>query len=150
MANRTQREKEDRLLDYIAAHQKEITRYLIVVLVGEVWQWFLSGFLYNLLPVLKPFQSACSFLLWGLPYFIVCKLWVWKQKNDDRFIWMMQGMKFVMCVIVIGLLRSVLIGVLGLLTSRPAVINMITISSCEILYFIAMLKIVLKPPKSRF
>lgn len=145
MKNTTQRQREDRLLDYIATHQKEIMRYLTVVLIGEIWQWVLATFIYNLVPFFKAYQSAFSFLFWALPYFVVCKLWVWRQRGDDKYTWMMQSMKFIMCGIVIGLIRLIVVDLLGLMVGSAAVLNMLTVLCSEVLYFLAMYKIVLKP-----
>ena len=149
MAKKGRWEREDKLLDYIAAHQKEITRYLIVVLIGEVWQWLLGRVIYPLVPPMQTYSTAFTFLLWALPYFLACKLWVWQQTGDDRFVWMMQGMKFIMSIIVIALLRGVLFSLLKGLSDRPTFVNMLGILFSEALYFIAMLKVVLKPVKRR-
>ena len=138
-------EREDKLLDYIAGHKSEILRYLVVVLAGEIVRWGI-GIVCALVPALLPFQAALTFLLWGLPYFIACKLWVWRQSGDNGYVWATQGMKFLMCIFVIAFINMLL----GMLLSSlgETATRLLTNIVWEILYFLAMLKIVLKTKKT--
>ena len=142
-------QREDKLLDYIASHQAEITRYLVVVLVSELWRWTLDNVIYNLLPVLQIFRTGCTFLLWALPYFLVCKLWVWKQKGDSGYNWCVQGMKFIMAIIIIGILGGVLDSVMNLMNLGTSVQAICGHLVEEILYFIAMFKFIIRPENQK-
>ena len=139
-------EREDRLLDYIASHKAEITRYLIVVLIGELWRWILDNIIYNLSPVFLSFRSGFTFLLWAVPFFFACKLWVWKQRGDDGYTWGIQGMKFIMSIIIIAVINA-LCGFLMqewlLLGDKMTVLLGHLIE--EILYFVAMFKFIIRP-----
>ena len=139
-------EKEDKLLDYIAGHKKEILRYLIVVLVGEILRWGL-GLLCAILPQLLPFQTAITFILWGLPYFVVCKLWVWEQKNDNGYVWATQSLKFIMTILVVALLTALSQWLMAIAQMNDGIIKLLSNMIWELLYFVAMLKFVLKPAK---
>ena len=142
-------EREDRLLDYIASHKQEILRYLIVVLIGELWRWTLDNIIYNLSDFLLTYRSGFTFLLWALPYFVACKLWVWKQK-DNGYVWGVQGIKFIMAILLIALINVlcsiVMKNLLMLNTSMMALFGH-TIE--EILYFIAMYYFILQPHKQK-
>lgn len=143
-------EREDRTLDYIASHKGEITRYLIVVLVSEVWRWVLDNVIYNLSPLLQNYENVLTFSLWALPYFIVCKLWVWKQKGDDGYTWGIQGMKFVMTIIIIAVINALCGFVMKELMMLGK--NMIILFGHlieEILYFFAMFKFIIQPEKKK-
>ncbi len=139
-------EREDRLLDYIAEHKAEILRYLVVVLIGEVLRWGL-GILCAVIPRLLPFQSAVTFLCWGLPYFVVCKLWVWKQSGDTSFVWAAQSLKFIMTILAVALLMIPVQLIFELLALPVAASKLLSNIIWEILYFLAMLKFVLKVKK---
>lgn len=142
---KTNWQREDKLLDYIVTHKTEITRYLVVVLVGELWRWTLDNIIYNLVPFMKTFSNGFTFFLWALPYFVVCKLWVWKQR-DDGYTWGMQGLKFLMSIFVIMIANS-LVGVLfnSILMLGTALSVSLSHLIEEILYFLAMFYFVLKP-----
>ncbi|MBQ6947314.1 MAG: hypothetical protein IJN42_04625 [Clostridia bacterium] len=139
-------EKEDKLLDYIAGHKKEILRYLVVVLVGEVLRWGL-GVLCAVVEPLLPFQTALTFLCWGLPYFIVCKLWVWEQRGDSGYLWAMQSLKFIMTILAVALLTGLSQKLLAGAGLGDSAIRLLSNMLWEILYFVAMLKFVLTPQK---
>lgn len=149
MANKSKKarwEREDKFLDYVAGHKNVILRYLYVVLIGEVLRWAL-GIICSSIPALFPFQNAITFLCWGLPYFVVCKLWVWEQKGDTYFVWATQSMKFLMTILAVALL---LIPVQILLQPLPlpaGVTKLLINIIWEVLYFIAMFKFVLKVKK---
>ncbi len=145
--NKSNWQREDRLLDYIASHRAEITRYLIVVLVGEVWRWVLDNIIYNLHPVLQTFRTPCTFLLWALPYFLICKLWVWKQKGDNGYVWCIQGMKFMMAIIVIAVISAAGHFVMNLMNLGTSAQILSGHLLEEILYFIAMFKFIIRPEK---
>ena len=143
-------DREDKLLDYIASHKSEITRYLIVVLVSELWRWILANVIYNLSPVFLAYQSGFTFLFWAEPYFFVCKLWVWKQKGDDGYTWGIQGMKFIMCIIVIALINALC----GYVMQELLLLGENMQTMCghlieEILYFTAMFKFIIQPEKKK-
>ncbi len=143
-------EREDRLLDYIASHKGEITRYLIVVLISELWRWTLGNIIYNLAPFFQTFQSGFTFLLWAVPYFFVCKLWVWKQRGDDSYTWAIQGMKFIMSIIVIAVINALCGYVMkDLLLIEGSLLTLLAHLIEEILYFIAMFKIIIQPEKKK-
>lgn len=142
-------QREDRLLDYIASHQAEITRYLVVVLISELWRWVMDNLLYGFVPFLLPFRTGCTFLLWALPYFFVCKLWVWKQKEDSGYVWCIQGMKFIMAIIIIGIVGNVTHYVMGLMHLGTSVQALFGHLIEELLYFIAMFKFILRPGKEK-
>lgn len=140
-------EREDKLLDYIAENKAEITRYLIVALVGEILLFFLDQFigwagLAQWFPVLHLF-------CWGVPFFFAVKLFVLRQKGSDAYEWMMQGMKFVMCFIAILLLiYQFFLGALQtVLAGKTAVQQLLVNLVREILYFVAVYKIIFKRKK---
>ncbi len=137
------RDREDRLLDYIAGHKKEILRYLIVVLVGEVLRWAL-GILCAFVPALQPFQNGLTFLLWGLPFFVACKLWVWQQKGDSGYVWATQSLKFMMTILVVAFIHAMILSLLSALRMNSGVAALLGNLLWELLYFISMLKFVLK------
>ncbi len=139
-------EKEDKLLDYIAGHKAEILRYLVVVLVGEVLRWAL-GLGCALVPVLQPFQTALTFIIWGLPYFLACKLWVWQQRGDGPYEWATQSLKFIMTILAVALLTALAKGLLAAAGMNDSVCRLLSNLLWEALYFVAMLKFVLKPKK---
>lgn len=147
LKNKSNWGREDRMLDYIAAHRAEITRYLIVVLVGEVWRWVLDNIIYNLHPLLLTFRTAGTFLLWALPYFVLCKLWVWKQKRDNGYVWCMQGMKFMMAILIIALISAAGHFVMDLMMLGKNAQILCGHMLEEILYFIAMFKFIIRPEK---
>ena len=139
-------EKEDKLLDYIAGHKKEILRYLVVVLIGEVLRWSL-GILCAVVPALQPFQTARTFLLWGLPYFIACKLWVWGQQGDNGFVWASQSLKFIMTILIVAVINALCRGLMAAMSFNAGISYLLSNIIWELLYFVAMLKVVLKPKK---
>ncbi|MBR5782787.1 MAG: hypothetical protein IKY33_01010 [Clostridia bacterium] len=141
-------EREDRLLDYITTHKAEITRYLVVVLIGELWRWVLDNIIYNLFPFMLTYRSGFTFILWALPYFLACKLWVWRQTEDDSFTWGTQGLKFIMSILVIAVINigvNILMSDILLLNSSLAAL--FGHLAEEILYFIAMYYVILQPHK---
>ncbi len=146
----TRRQKEDRFLDYIATHKAEITRYLFVVLAGEILLWALGAFLFTPYPSVRPFANLIEFILWALPYFILCKLWVWRQKGDGPYVWMAQGLKFVMCIIVVGILCAAVTGLLSRFTGRAGLSAWLTTLLREILYFFAMMKLIIRPDMKKY
>ena len=138
-------EREDKLLDYIVTHKSEITRYLVVVLVSELWRWTLDNVIYNIFTFMADFRSGFTYFFWALPYFVVCKLWVWKQR-DDGYAWGMQGLKFIMSIFVITIVNA-LVGALltDILMLNAALTTSLKHLAEEILYFLAMYYFVLKP-----
>lgn len=143
-------EREDKLLDFIATHRDVILRYLILVMVSELWQWLLSALVFPLSEFLTAYRAGFQFLLWAVPFFLICKLWVLKQTGDDSYTWMMQGMKYIMCVILITLICSVAASLLFAGTENGTLINLLVKMLSEILYFVAMFKIVLTHRKNNF
>ena len=139
-------EKEDKLLDYIAGHKKEILRYLVVVLVGEVLRWGL-GILCAVVEVLQPFQTALTFLTWGLPYFIACKLWVWEQKGENGFVWASQSLKFIMTILIVAVINALCQSLMAAMHFNVGITRLLSNIIWELLYFLAMFKFVLKPKK---
>ena len=143
-------EREDKLLDYVASHKAEITRYLIVVLIGELWRWTLANVIYNLSPVFQTFQSGFTFLFWAVPFFFACKLWVWRQGDDDGYHWGIQGMKFIMAILIIAVLNALCAYVMrDLMLLGSGMITLFGHLIEEILYFIAMFKFIIKPEEKR-
>lgn len=141
-------EREDRTLDYVASHKAEITRYLIVVLASELWKWVLYNIIYNLSSVFGTFESGFTFLFWAVPYFFACKLWVWKQKGDDGYTWGIQGMKFIMAILIIAVINALCGYVMReLLLLGTGMITLLGHLIEEILYFIAMFKFIIRPEK---
>jgi len=141
-------EREDRTLDYVASHKAEITRYLVVVLISELWKWVLYNIIYSLSPVFGTFESGFTFLFWAVPYFFACKLWVWKQKGDDGYVWGIQGMKFIMAILIIALINVGVHFILELMMLGASLTVSISHLVEEILYFIALYYFILKPHKN--
>ncbi len=141
------RQKEDRLLDYIAENKAEITRYLIVALLGEVLIFFLDRWI-GAAGIARWFPMIHLFC-WGVPYFFAVKLFVLRQKNTNGYEWMMQGMKFVMCFIAILLIcYQFFLGALqAVLENKIAVQQMLVTLVRETLYFVAVYKIIFKKKK---
>lgn len=146
----SRREKEDRFLDYVATHKAEITRYLIVALAGEILLWAIARFAFPLYPPLERFIIGIEFLCWGLPYFALCKLWVWRQKGDGPYVLAMQGLKFVMCFIVIFFICLLTYNFLCSFTDRATLSTWLMKLLREILYFFAMMKIVIRPDVKKY
>jgi len=141
-------EREDKLIDYIVTHKAELTRYLIVVLVGEIWRWVLDNIIYNLIPFMQTYRSGCTFFLWALPFFAVCKLWVWRQTKDDGYVWGTQGLKFIMAILIIALINVGVHFILELMMLGASLTVSISHLVEEILYFIALYYFILKPHKN--
>ncbi len=122
----------DSLFDKIYANRRELIRYFTVVFFCSIFRTLFAGF------------GIITWCVWAILFYVLLKIVVFKNKLDNIYFLFVQIMKYIMCIFVLWLLHTVIVGALASVSTNVALAMGLGGMFTEVLCIVFMYKIVFR------